>query len=539
MRIRFTFLALLALAAVSLVPWPTNAQTIIPTGQVSTRRSARIVTVTRPQPTPIPNAPKAHPEAAPQPSSQSPNPDVNPDCQTSPTSLPYTLAGRAADIRTARGNAANARFPPSRRAYNKLVEIESATPSPSACSVWAASRLADQIAALSDQNTRTTYHLILNEANSIESNLGDQNDWAAVDQIVAAAGNLNCYATHTAPPADSTSTSSANSANQNSSDDSKSSSTTGTQKVQVSQTYFFPGLHNSGFFPTWGRGCSQDADTAFFGLSNWVDPATTEQYLYNIQDSESQVSSDLFSFAVPGAGFEVVLGSTITSGGSTSTTSSSGSSTGSLRGRFFAARASSTNSSGDTTTTDSAETALSKLEQGGDFNLRIPIPLFNHPWTSATLEGILSPNVGITVNGFGTQQTITQATQAAWNLPIEIYYQNPVGKSSGSSSSGNAAGSSVFVDVKPSAEFLGTAIAQQLGPSVPTKLFLLQASAGFEFAGQFRLSAQYFWGNQSIFKSINSTTSTTTTSLPTTGINGVHLVLSYTPQKSKNQSSSN
>ena len=266
---------------------------------------------------------------------------------------------------------------------------------------------------------------------------------------------------------------------------------------------------------------SDDQIQAFFAADGLLQEASAVQYLYNAQQSSNAVSGDLLT-ATFQPGFQAILAGTATAGsGSTSSSSTSGTGTGT--------------GSGTSTSTDSVQTAVSKIENGGDFNLRFPIPLLYHGNDFASVNGFLTPNLGFNVNGLGSQSTNTNTTEYTFNLPDELYAQfGTISKS--------ATPAILFLDVKPAGEILSSALAQKIGPSVPKASFLGQASFGIEFSKSIRISFQYIYGNAKIYQSSQPASGTTTgssTTAPASPISGFHLAVSFSPQKSKSSSSVN
>ena len=260
------------------------------------------------------------------------------------------------------------------------------------------------------------------------------------------------------------------------------------------------------FAPLVGPGCTDNAILSFFAVNKSTELADNVKYLYNAQQSTSQVNADLLT-ATFSPGFQAVLAGTATAGSSQSTTTTTGSTT-------------------TTTSTDSVATAVAKIEAGGDFNLRFPVPFLYHLGSHGSIYGFTSPNLGFNINGFGAQSTITQSTEYSFNFPLEFYAQT---KSIDPSSNGISS-AVIFLDLKPGAEVVSSDLAQKIGLTSNRDFFLGQASAGIEFAESFRISFQYIYGPKQIYQTMNSGSSPTTT---LTHIGGFHLAVSFSPQSSK------
>jgi hypothetical protein len=225
------------------------------------------------------------------------------------------------------------------------------------------------------------------------------------------------------------------------------------------------------WFPTAKCLNKNDAITDFFKVSGATSIINVVHYLYNLNQSTNQVGSDLFTATFP-QGFQAILSGTATQGSSqpssTSTTTSS---------------------------TDSVSTAVSKLEQGGDFNIRFPFPILYHVTSSYGAYMLTSPNVGFMVSGLSGQNTITQSTQYNVNVPLEFYAQTAsIEQSQGTSAA------LIYLDVKPAAEVVSQAFASAIGLKSNRYFFLGQASAGLEFYNSVRVGFQYYFRNYAFDK---------------------------------------
>ena len=172
-------------------------------------------------------------------------------------------------------------------------------------------------------------------------------------------------------------------------------------------------------------------------------------------------------------------------------------------------------------------TAVSKLEQGGDFNVRFPVPILYHVTNSYGLYMLSSPNVGFMISGLTGQNTITQSTEYNVNVPLEFFAETtsiPAG--SGNAQSGNAA---LFFDIRPATEVVSPAFASAIGLKSNRYFFLGQVSAGLSILQIMRVGFQYYFGPSQVYQ-VPSTTGTTT---KTGKVGGLHLVVSFTPSKSK------
>lgn len=258
---------------------------------------------------------------------------------------------------------------------------------------------------------------------------------------------------------------------------------------------------------------NNDAINNFYKVSGGLSIANTVGYLYNPDQSTNQISSDLFN-ATFSQGFQAILSGTATQGSSQPSTSV----------------ATSTTSSATAGTTDSVSTAVSKLEQGGDFNLRFPYPILFKATSNYGIYMLTSPNVGFMVNGSSGQNTVTQSTEYNVNVPLEFFAETTSIAPQGSASNTQSGTFVLYLDVRPSAEVVSPAFANAIGLKSSRYFFLGQASAGLSINQSMRVGFQYYFGPSQIYQ-VPTTTGPTTTK--TGKVGGVHLVVTFTPNKSK------
>jgi len=239
------------------------------------------------------------------------------------------------------------------------------------------------------------------------------------------------------------------------------------------------------------RGCSNDAIQNFFKVSGSLSIADTVHYLYSPNQSTNQVGADFLTATFP-QGFQTILSGIATAGSSQASTSSQNS-------------------------TDSVSTAVSKLEQGGDFNVRFPYPVYYHVTSGYGVYILTSPSVGFNVSGLSGQNTITETNEYNVNVPLEFYAQT---------ASIEKDVAVLYVDLKPAMELVSPAFASAIGLKSNRYFFLGQAAAGLEFSKRVRVGFQYFFGPQQVYQ-IPTGTSTTTKS---SRVGGFHLVVSFSPK---------
>lgn len=268
------------------------------------------------------------------------------------------------------------------------------------------------------------------------------------------------------------------------------------------------------WFPVTGPGCGNEAIFNFFAVSGNAEAASNVKYLYNAQQSTSQITADLLTATFP-LGFQAVLAGTATAGSSQPATSTP--SSGSVRAVRSDTQAT------DPGSTDSVTTAVAKIQAGGDFNLRFPSPIYYKMGDRYGMQVFTSPNVGFNIDKFGAQSTITESTEYSVNVPLEFYAQTR----SIDSTSGGMSSAILFLDVKPAAELISSQLAKKIGLTSERGFFLGQASLGLEFAQSFRISLQYLYGPEQIYVTPDSSGTTKSR------IGGFHLAVSFSPQKSK------
>jgi hypothetical protein len=250
------------------------------------------------------------------------------------------------------------------------------------------------------------------------------------------------------------------------------------------------------WFPT--AGCSPDGVTDFFKVSGAISIINSVHYLYNPNQSTNQIGADFFTVTFP-LGFQSVFSGTATAGSS----QPSGTSI-------------------TTTSTESVSTAVSKLEQGGDFNVRFPFPILYHVTSKYGVYMLTSPSVGFNVNGLTGQNTVTESTEYNINVPLEFYAQTAsIEQTQGSSDA------LLYVDLKPAAEVVSPAFATAIGLKSNRYFFLAQAAAGIEFHNSVRVGFQYFFGPSQVYQVPTATGTVTKTGK----VGGIHLVVSFSPGK--------
>ena len=255
------------------------------------------------------------------------------------------------------------------------------------------------------------------------------------------------------------------------------------------------------WMPLVGSGCNDAAVLAYYNVGKTTTIANQAQYLYNAAQSTSQVNADLLTTTFSG-GIQVVLAGTATAGSSQPAASANGT------------------ASTTATPTDSVATAVAKLEQGGDFNLRLAYPLAQYAGSKLHYTMSLFPNLGFAVNGLSSQATITESTDYTGNIPLEFYSEL--------GSIPNAGTAAVmYADAKMGGEFLASDLASKIGTN--STFFLGQFSAGIEFEKSLRIGFQYFVGPKQAYCVPNTSGCTAFTG----SMSGVHLVVSFNPSSNK------
>jgi hypothetical protein len=232
---------------------------------------------------------------------------------------------------------------------------------------------------------------------------------------------------------------------------------------------------NPTLFPLYGPGCTSQNILSFYDKTGTITLASSVRYLYGVTATSNAISSDLVTGTFP-LGFQIKLGTNVTTSASTSSSSS--------------------------TTTDTAATAITKLEQGGDFYVQglYPVLSWSKPNQGFSLYSQFAPKLGFTVSGLGSQQTITQATDTNFYYPAEFYAQ--FADISGTNSDPVL----VFLDAQVGGESIGSDLAKSLNYN--RNFFLGEFSVGLEFNSAIRVSFQRFEGPSEMYKATATGTST-------------------------------
>ncbi len=244
--------------------------------------------------------------------------------------------------------------------------------------------------------------------------------------------------------------------------------------------------------------------------------ANQAQYLYNAEQSTNQVSADLMT-ATFSIGFQAILAATATAGSSQPAATPSSSTGTSALARPHDSTATTGSSTAEFSRDDHR---LAKPEQGGDFNVRFPYPIFYGSKSTAGTTGVMTftPNVGFTLNGVSDQNTITETTNYSLYVPLRNCTANLMLRSSSPTQA------TIYGDVKYGGEWISQPLAQKIG--VGQIFGLGVASAGIEFAKSFRIGMQYYFGPHQAYCAPNTNGSCTPA---TSSVNGFHLIVSFSP----------
>jgi hypothetical protein len=273
-------------------------------------------------------------------------------------------------------------------------------------------------------------------------------------------------------------------------------------------------------FPLVGKGCKADEVKYYYQVPNSFTLVNQAKYLYNPTLSTNQVNADLLTTTFY-PGFQIVLAATATAGTSQAASTSSTTTTPSS----FRSHDDTSTTTTNPAATDSVATTISKLESGGDFNLRAQYPLANFASAGGTISGFVNfiPNVGFMVNGLSGQNTITNVTNYAFNLPLEAYVEF-----ASIPGIANQTSAVLYGDVRYGGEFISDAMKQATGLG---SIFGIGAAAfGIEFANSIRLGGQYYFGPNAAYCTPTAAGACTP---ETTAIKGFRLAVAFSPTKSK------
>jgi len=241
-----------------------------------------------------------------------------------------------------------------------------------------------------------------------------------------------------------------------------------------------------------------DLTNCFYNVKSAFAPITQVKFLYGFGGGDSKtLSSDLTSIQFP-TGWQLTLGQSVTAGTSTQTTVTT--TTTPTSGQ--------PTTSSSTLTTDTPATTIAKLEQGGDVFVRGAYPVFyNNNKSAAGYMVFFVPRLNANFSGFGSQATITEATEYNYNLSMEAYSELRGDKGL------------LYGDIRTGFQWIQPEVAQKLSLGTQNKFGLTQLAFGVEFAGLVRIGAQRFVGPSAAF-------GTTPASL-----SQWHIVMSLVPQK--------
>ena len=211
---------------------------------------------------------------------------------------------------------------------------------------------------------------------------------------------------------------------------------------------------------------SDGAIHCFFSTNQSLQPLSMVQYLYGFGSSPSTVSADLVSLTFP-LGFQASFGSSITGGSKTS---------------------SATTATGQATPAQ----AVQQLQAGGDFYLRANYPIFYRNVGNNTTMLVFNPKLGFNISGFGSQNTITEATEYNWNESVEGYSEYRAFSSSADP------GGALYIDARGGFQGVQGAFARSVGLS-KTEFPMGQVSFGILFNGFIRVGAQRFFGPTQLY----------------------------------------
>jgi hypothetical protein len=221
------------------------------------------------------------------------------------------------------------------------------------------------------------------------------------------------------------------------------------------------------------------------------------QYLYGFGGGTNSLSSDMIGGAT-GFGMHGSVGTTVTATPSTS----------------------STPNNSVPITSPTPEQAIQQLETGGELYIKGLWPIVNVT-TPAKTDGnstliiAVQPKLNLNFNGFGGQNTLTEATEYNWNGSLIGNYQYPFNPDNASLPV------SFYADGQFGYQGVLVAFARQVGLDNKLNFLLSQVTFGFNFAG-FRIGGQRFFGPAAAYGA--------------TGVNNFskwHLVLQFSPHAQK------
>src|ERR1051326_2169609 len=216
------------------------------------------------------------------------------------------------------------------------------------------------------------------------------------------------------------------------------------------------------------RGRSIDDVECFYSTSNMLSPLNQIGFLYGFGQQTKSLSADLVSITFP-FGLQTSLGTSVTS----STPDTSGNA-----------------QSGK----DSPTQAIERLKTGGDFYIKGVYPLIYKNTTNFTGTVLAVPKLGFSFSGFGSEATITEATEYNVNTSAEAYAEYRAIKNLGA----------FYADLRSGWQWVQADFAQAVGLGDKQNFALSQFAGGLEIRGFMRIGFQRYFGPAQVFNITNS-----------------------------------
>ena len=237
----------------------------------------------------------------------------------------------------------------------------------------------------------------------------------------------------------------------------------------------------------------------FYNSNQFYSVASKVEYVYNPAGSANTVSGNILSGQSDPqlGGFQLALVGNASSSTCTPASSTTPTNAG-VRPLDTAGTAASstcgTAGSDDNSNSPSLQQAIQSLEKGGDFGLQGVWPFLDARSTYLQVIGMLTPKAGFTVNGLTDQNTVSNATEANFFIPVETYAQLDLCQCTDATDNKF----SFYADYRGGLESTSSAFAQnaKLGHHNFGMQFL---AIGIVINGSVRISGQRYFGPKQAF----------------------------------------
>jgi hypothetical protein len=160
-------------------------------------------------------------------------------------------------------------------------------------------------------------------------------------------------------------------------------------------------------FPLWDHDSDEEVK-GFYGTQSSFIPVDQVQFLYGFGAQKKGLAADFATLIFP-KGWRVSAGMSVTSSGGSTTTVTTTTTT--------------TTGTGTSASSETVDQAIERLRAGGDMYITAAYPLAAHKSANTLGYVFFLPKLSLLFNGFGGQQTLTEATEYSSNFGVEGYWE--------------------------------------------------------------------------------------------------------------------